>query len=155
LLLAPLAILGLRCLLHPVNQRGSDVPQMGLDLAFALYTGVFIWLDVVWELSLGIALFTYLLATLESKTARKLIWVIFSVYALVDAWQIISYAAFGDAAIAPGPYVLTDPSIYVPLVMIVTVLFYAVLVRRLWVRVACAPGKVGYRQERGLAGTSR
>jgi hypothetical protein len=150
-LLAPLAFIGLRCLLHPLNRRGSAVPPVGLDLAFALYTAAFIWLDVVWELSLGIALFTYLLATLEDRTTRKLIWTIFLVYALVDAWQIVSFAAFGDAAIAPGPYVLTDPSIYVPLIMIVTVLFYALLVRRLWAAVAYAPGKIGYVQEERLA----
>jgi hypothetical protein len=155
LLLAPLAIIGLRCLLHPLNRRGSDASPVGLDLAFALYTGAFIWLDVVWELSLGIALFTYLLATLEDKTTRKLLWVIFLVYALVDAWQIVSFLVFGDAAIAPGPYVLTDPSIYVPLIMMVTVFFYALLVRRLWAAVAYAPRQIGYMQEERLADISQ
>jgi hypothetical protein len=152
-LLAPLAILGLRCLLHPVNLRGSEVPRLGLDLAFALYTATFIWLDVVWELSLGIALFTYLLATLEDGRVRKLVWAIFLVYALVDFWQIVSFAVLGEAAIAPGPYVLTDPSIYVPLIMIVAVLFYAVLVRRLWVALAVVPDPIGYKQEERLADT--
>ncbi len=131
LLLIPLAIVSLRYLLHPDGRPGYEVPQLGLDFAFVLYLGAFIWLDMVWEVSLGIAIFTYLLATLERRSARILVWVVFLPYALVDLWQFVSFAVFGMDVIAPGPYILTDPSIYIPMVMIVILTFYALLIKRL------------------------
>ncbi len=135
LLLVPLAIVGLRHLFRPADQPGRDVPKLGLDLAFVLYLGAFIWLDMVWEVSLGIAVFVYLLATLEGRNAKILVWSVFLPYALVDLWQVISFAVFGMDVIAPGPYILTDPSIYLPLVMIVILTFYTLLLKRLWTAV--------------------
>jgi len=138
LLLAPLAVVALRHLFRPAGRPGRDVPRQSLDFAFALYLGAFIWLDMVWEVSLGIVVFTYLLATLERRNThlcKILVWAVFLPYALVDFWQLASFAVFGMDVIAPGPYILTDPSIYIPLVMIVILTFYALLVRRLWVAV--------------------
>ncbi|RLC66104.1 MAG: hypothetical protein DRI48_05445 [Chloroflexi bacterium] len=132
LLLIPLAAVAWRCLLNPVDRPGYTVPQIGLDLAFALYLGAFIWLDMVWELSLGVAAFPYLLSTLQQRSARALLWSVFLPYSLIDLWQIASFALFGMEVIAPGPYILTDPSIYVPIVMLVILTFYALLIRRLW-----------------------
>jgi hypothetical protein len=132
LLLVPLAAVSLRYLLHPVDRPGGEVPRLGLDLAFALYLGAFIWLDMVWELSLGIAIFTYLLATLNRRNTKILVWAVFLPYALVDFWQLVSFAVFGMDVVAPGPYILTDPSIYIPMVMIVILMFYALLIKRLW-----------------------
>ena len=63
LLLAPLAFVSIRHILRPVSRAGYNFPQLSLDIAFTLYLGAFIWLDIVWELSLGIVVFTYLLAT--------------------------------------------------------------------------------------------
>jgi hypothetical protein len=57
---------------------------------------------------------------------------VFLPYALVDLWQVISVATFGFDIVAPGPFVLTDPTIYVPLVMIVILVFYALLIKYLW-----------------------
>lgn len=136
LLLLPLAVVALRHLYRPIGRPGRDIPQQSLDLAFALYLGAFIWLDVVWEVSLGIVVFTYLLATLERRNRKILVWVVFLPYALVDFWQLASFGVLGMDVIAPGPYILTDPSIYVPLIMIVILTFYALLIRRLW---AAAP----------------
>lgn len=132
LLLAPLAVVSLRCLCRPANRAGRDVPLLGLDLTFALYLGAFIWLDVIWELALGMAVFTYLLATLEQQGARRLAWLVFLPYALVDVWRLASFVLFGPGIVVPGPYILTDLSVYVPLTMIVILTFYALLVRRLW-----------------------
>ncbi len=132
LLLLPLAATTLRHLFRPARRPGYDAPQLGLDLAFVLYLGAFIWLDMVWEVSLGVAVFVYLLATMEQRKVKILIWAVFLPYALVDVCQIVSFAVFGMSVVAPGPYVLTDPSIYVPLVMIVILTFYALLLRRLW-----------------------
>jgi hypothetical protein len=132
LLLIPLAVVSLRHLRRPTRRPGQASPRLGLDLALVLYLGAFIWLDVVWEVTFGIVVFTYLLATLEERNDRVWAWAIFLPYALVDLWQIISVAAFGFDIVAPGPFVLTDPAIYVPLVMIVILAFYALLIKRLW-----------------------
>jgi hypothetical protein len=132
LLLIPLMIVCLKYLLKPVKKTGRALPRLSLDLSFALYLGAFIWLDIVWEVSLGIAIFTYLLATLKQRSAKFLVWGVFLPYALVDFWQVFSFGVFGMDVIAPGPYILTDPSIYIPMVMIVILVFYALLIKRLW-----------------------
>jgi hypothetical protein len=132
LLLVPLGWVSLRHMLNPVRQPGSRVPRLSLDLAFALYLGAFIWLDMVWEVSLGIAIFSYLLATTGDRSTQGLIWAAFVPYTLVDLWRTASFAVWGMQVIAPGPYVLTDHSLYLPVVMVVILVFYAVLVQRLW-----------------------
>ncbi len=126
LLLLPLAVVAVRHLRRPL-------PGTGLDWAFALYLGAFIWLDVVWELSLGIAVFTYLLATVARRGLRRfLVWAVGLPYALVDLFQVGGFALFGMRVVLPGPYVLTDPSLHVPLIMAVILTFYGLLVERLW-----------------------
>jgi hypothetical protein len=139
LLLTPIAVVGLLHLFRPVRSVGYKVLQLSLDFAFALYLGVFIWMDMVWELSLGIVVFTYLLGTLARRNARVWACAVFLPYALLDLWRLVSlaFSVLGLDVIAPGPYVLTDPAIYVPLVMFVILTFYALLVRRLWAALAC------------------
>jgi hypothetical protein len=122
----------LRHLLSPARKSPVEIPQLSLDLAFALCAGAFIWLDIVWEMTLGIVIFAYLLATLAERRARILAWAIFLPYALLDLWQVITFVALGPAIFAEGLYIWTDPSLYLPLVMLVIVTFYALLVRRLW-----------------------
>jgi hypothetical protein len=131
-LLIPLVLVCSCCLLQPARRTGGEVPRLGLDLAFALYLGVFIWLDMVWELSLGVVLFAYLLATLERRGARVCVWAAFLPYAMVDFWQVVSYALFGEDVVLPGFYFSLDPSIYLPMIMLVILAFYALLVVRLW-----------------------
>jgi hypothetical protein len=132
LFLFPLGLVGMRHLLHPVDRPGGEVPRLALDFAFALYMGAFIWLDMVWEITLGIAVFVYLLATLKHWEAKALVWGVFLPYALIDFWQVFSFGVFGMEVIAPGPYILTDPSIYIPMIMVVILVFYGLLVKRLW-----------------------
>jgi hypothetical protein len=134
LLLIPLAVICVRLLRRPPERSDSQATatQM-LDLIFALYLGAFIWLDIVWEALLGIVIFAYLLATLDKRWAKGLIWAIFGLYAFVDVIQLVSYIVGGDSLLVmQGEYVLTDPSIYVPLIMLVILTFYYFLVRRLW-----------------------
>jgi hypothetical protein len=131
-LLAPLGIVGWRLLCRSRAVPPRRRPQLALDLAFALYLGAFIWLDMVWEASLAIAIFVYLLTTLKQPWARILTWVVFLPYALIDIWQVLSLGLFGMGVIAPGPYVLTDPSIYIPMIMILILTFYALLIKRTW-----------------------
>ena len=131
ILLIPLGWVSLQFLRKPVNKAGSEVPEIALTLAFAFYLGTFIWLDMVWELSLGIVIFAYLLATSQQKGTRVILWALFGPYALLDIWRLISYIAFGDDVLYGGAYVLTDPLIYVPWIMIVLLVFYAILLYRL------------------------
>lgn len=132
ILLAPLGGVGLRLLARPLNQRGDDVPRLALDLAFALYLAAFIWLDMVWEISLGMAVFTYLIGTLANKKVIRFLWVAFLPYALADVWRLLSYIIFGDSILYADAYVLTDPLIYLPWIMFALVAFYAILIQRLY-----------------------
>lgn len=134
ILLVPLALTTLRHLRQPLQAPGYKLPQRALDLAFAFYLGAFIWLDMVWELSLGVPLFVYLLGTLDQRLTRVLAAVAFLPYALLDPWRVFSlgFTLFGWNVIAPGPYVLTDPAIYIPLIMVSILVFYGVLLMRLW-----------------------
>lgn len=132
LILIPLGVTCLRHLLHPANRRGDERPQLGLDFAFALYLGAFIWLDMVWELSLGVALYAYLLGTTQSRFRGAWLHVAFLPYALLDPWRVGSFVFGGMNVILPGPYVATDPALYVPLIMITLLMLYGVLVARLW-----------------------
>jgi hypothetical protein len=131
LLLLPLAWISLKFLQNPSQKAGSEVPETALALAFAFYLGAFIWLDMVWELSLGLVVFAYVLGTSEKKGTRTLLWALFAPYALLDIWRLVSYIALGDSVLYEGAYVLTDPLIYVPWIMIVLLVFYAVLLRKL------------------------
>ncbi len=130
-ILLPLGLLGLYCIAKPVRRPGYEIPTFALDLAFALYLGVYIWMNVVWELSLGIAVFSYLIASFEQRTAKRLVWLVFMPYAFVDVWRLITFAVWGTGVILPGAYVSTDPLIYIPWIMMVTVVFYFVIVLRL------------------------
>ena len=131
LLLLPLGWIGLKFLRHPIDRPGYEVPEIALALTFALYLGAFIWLDMVWELSLGLVIFAYLLATTQQTWTRTLLWILFAPYALLDIWRLISYIALGDSVLYEGAYVLTDPLIYVPWIMMVLLLFYALLLQKL------------------------
>jgi hypothetical protein len=131
LLLIPLAWIGWKFLRNPPGRAGHEVPRTGLAWAFALYLGAFIWLDMVWELSLSPVIFAYLLATVYQKWLRKALWILFAPYALLDIWRLASYMALGDAVLYQDAYVLTDPLLYVPWIMMVLLAFYAILLLQL------------------------
>lgn len=138
LLLIPLGLIALKFLRHPVDKPGYEVPETALALTFALYLGAFIWLDMVWELSLALVIFAYLLATIEQKGTRTFLWILFAPYALLDIWRLVSYIIGGDNILYQGSYVLTDPLIYVPWIMILLLVFYGLLLQMLN-RYALAP----------------
>jgi hypothetical protein len=131
ILLIPLGWISLKFLRRSLNKEGREVPEIALAMVFALYLGAFLWLDMVWELSLGIVIFAYLLATSEQKGTRVLLWALFGPYALLDIWRLVSYIALGDDVLYQGAYVLTDPLIYVPWIMIILLVFYLLLLRKL------------------------
>ena len=130
-LLIPLGLIALKFLRNPVDKPGYEVPETALALSFALYLGAFIWLDMVWELSLALVIFAYLLATIEQKGTRTFLRILFAPYALLDIWRLISYIVLGDSVLYEGSYVLTDPLIYVPWIMILLLVFYGLLLQRL------------------------
>jgi hypothetical protein len=133
ILLLPLALLSLNYLMRRLPEKAEQQRfQTGLELAFAFYLGTFIWLDMVWEVSLGMPVFIYLLATLEQKWKKILAWVVFFPYVFIDFWRLCSYIIFGDAVLYEGSYVLSDPLIYIPVLMIILLVFYALLLERLW-----------------------
>jgi hypothetical protein len=129
--LIPLGWVSLKFLRQPIDRAGHEVPQSALAIAFAFYLGAFIWLDMVWELSLGIVIFAYLLATTERRGLRIFLWVLFGPYALLDIWRLVSYIGLGDSVLFEGAYVLTDPLIYVPWIMLILLAFYALLLQKL------------------------
>ena len=131
ILLVPLGWVGLKFLRHPSGKSGYEIPETALALTFALYLGAFIWLDMVWELSLSLVIFAYLLATTNQNGIRILLWVLFAPYALLDIWRLASYIAFGDNILYNGAYVLTDPLIYVPWIMMILLVSYALMLQRL------------------------
>ena len=131
ILLLPLGWVSLKFLRNPGQKAGIEVPETALALAFALYLGAFIWLDMVWELSLGMVIFAYLLATSEQKWLRVLLWILFGPYALLDIWRLISYLGLGDSVLYQGAYVLTDPLLYIPWIMMILLVFYAILLLKL------------------------
>jgi len=132
LLTAPLAVLGLRqAWANPSLGPGRAAPGRSLDLAFALYLAGFIWLDWVWELALGGVLFAYLWASQPGRSARIALAAVFLPFALLDFWQLLSVIVFGEGVV-DGAYILTDPSIYLPLILFIIVVFYAALLRRLF-----------------------
>jgi hypothetical protein len=131
ILLIPLGWVSLKFLRHPINKPGSEVPMTALALVYALYLGAFLWLDMVWELSLGVVIFAYLLATSEQKWLRVLLWVLFAPYALLDIWRLVSYIGLGDSVLYQGSYVLTDPLLYLPWIMLILLAFYAILITEL------------------------
>jgi hypothetical protein len=124
-------LVSLKFLRYPGNKAGSELPEIALALVFAFYLGAFIWLDMVWELSLGVVIFAYLLATSEQKWIRTVLWALFGPYALLDIWRLVSYLVFGDSILYQGAYVLTDPLLYVPWIMIILLVFYAILLWKL------------------------
>jgi hypothetical protein len=130
-ILLPLGGISLRYLRNALHRTERYEPRLGLDLAFAFYLGAFIWLDMVWELSLGIAIFPYLLGTVGQRSTRIWLNVVFLPYALLDVWQAVSFVFGGMDVVLPGAYIVTDPSIYVPIIMFVILTFYVILILRL------------------------
>ena len=131
LLLIPLGWVGVKFLRNPGEKSGAENPETALSLTFAFYLGAFIWLDMVWEVSLGLVVFVFLLSIIDQKWMQVSLWVIFAPYAFLDIWRLISYLTFGDDILYQGSYVLTDPFIYIPWIMMVILLFYAFLLQKL------------------------
>jgi len=131
ILLLPLGWVGLKFLRAPLGKPPREVPETSLALIFVLYLGAFIWLYNIWELSLGLVVLAYLLTTIKEKWGKVMLWVLFAPYALLDIWRLVSYIAWGDNILYQGAYVLTDPFIYIPWLMIILLACYTLLLKQL------------------------
>ncbi len=109
-----------------------EAPLIAMDAAFGLYLGVFIWLDMVWELTFGIIVFVFCYAYEKRAWLRLLLGFLFLVYAFADLWQVLSVALFGMDVLVKNSYIRTDPHYYVPILLVlILVLYYATLSRML------------------------
>jgi hypothetical protein len=140
-ILLPLAAVAI-----PLIRRNQAQPHLlraslAVEVFFALYFAAFIWLDLVWETTLSIVVFAYLWAQLADRRARWLVGLPFMWYAVADVWQLIGIpaaaAVWGASTVASqGPPLWADPSFRVPIIMVVILVFYGVLLVRLWQPVA-------------------
>lgn len=138
--LAPLAFIVVRTLLRPARFLAQKVVHY-LNLAFVLYLGAYIWLDIIWgpDLFLGIVILLYLSGTLFAgrQYLHAAVWALFGLYALTDFFDVIGYLVWGTNIVIPGQERLltfTNPNTYFPLAMLLILAFYIPLVYRLWQR---------------------
>ena len=133
LIIAPLAVIAIRL----IRRNQETQPGPALEAYFALYFASFVWLDLVWETTLSIVVFVYLMAVLKDRWARWLAAVTFVGYTLADLWQVIgiplaSVVVGGAELLKHGPPLWADPSFRIPLIMLVILTFYGLLIWRLW-----------------------
>jgi hypothetical protein len=101
-----------------------------LEMFMLLYLGVFIWLDIVWEAFLVIAIFGYLLSIQNNLINKIAITITMILYAILDMWRLFLYVV--GAPMESDYYLLWDYSIYVPIVMLVILTFYSFLLSKQW-----------------------
>jgi len=140
LLLLPAAFIVIRAILRPSRQADGEVPAL-LELAFLLYLAAFIWLDILWEATLAIAIFTWALATGKKRWEGWLVAAAFIPYAILDIWRLVAYLA--GAPLVQDAYLAWDYSMYIPTTLIVLLSLYIILLaRRLPAGETTRPGKV-------------
>jgi hypothetical protein len=106
------------------NPGSADRRLRQLDLFWGVYLVVFLGLDVVWELALGLVLCAVLWPS-ASRLGRIAMTSTFGLVALLDVWRLLTYLIGGDAIITPKGEMLTDPAVYFPLVLVQILVFYA------------------------------
>lgn len=103
-----------------------------LLLALGWYLAIFLMMDVVWEVTLVLPILALVWPTMRNPWERWGLGILIGVYAALDIWQIISYSIWGDAILWQGnSYMLTDPALYVPIILLVLLGFHAALLRTL------------------------
>jgi len=130
--LALLAPLGLLCARRILRPRQQAAPDDALECFFCLYCAAFLWLDLVWEATLSIVIFAYLLGSLP-PARHWLASLPFILYAIADLWQVSGMALAtlwfsADQLAAQGPPLWADPSYHIPIILLVLLAFYGLLV---------------------------
>jgi len=114
--------------LYHHNTPQETTPAFTLEWAFALYLLVFLWLDVVTELTFGIVIFTYLLGTLPKESSKNWARLFFLPYALTHIWITFTGVV---SFLAPLPDVIIDPSLFIPFILIAMLGLYGLVLWRL------------------------
>jgi hypothetical protein len=124
-LLLPLAVLASIALRQPVP--GSD-RRNALAWAFALYLAAFFLLDVMTELTLGIAVFSFLVGTSGAGRESRVAAFTFLPYAVSNLWNVV----LGMLSFAVDvPWAVVDPGLFVPLIFIAQAGLYILCLARL------------------------
>jgi len=103
-----------------------------LVLALGWYLGIYFLMDIVWEVSLVLPILALIWPMLHVRIEKWILAILISLYVVLDFWQTVSYLIWGDAILWQGSYVLTDPSIYVPIILLVLLALYVVVLRFLF-----------------------
>jgi hypothetical protein len=142
-LLLPLVRVILLQLLRPVRRDVRDADRLSVAFFLALYMGTWVWLDMVGEIALGVAVFVYLA---QRTTARRLILAVFLPYVFVDIWRL---ATLGVDMVAGVGLVdmermvfYADPMYYAPVLLCIILVFYALLVSDINKSLAVRPAPV-------------
>jgi hypothetical protein len=103
-----------------------------LLLAMGWYLAFFIMLDVVWEVTLAMPVLALVWPTLHNLWERWILGILIGIYAVLNIWQMLSYGIWGDSILWQGySYLLSDPAIYIPIILLVLLALYAALTRDL------------------------
>ncbi len=130
-LLLPLALTCLKVW----RQRGQAgaAPQaldLRLGLVFALYLAVLFMIDIVQEISLAPVVLAYLLVSLPERRYQWLAWSALLPHALLMVWTLGAFFIVGLDVINK-PTLLSAPDRYIPILMIVVLVFYGLLLVKL------------------------
>ena len=98
-------------------------------LALGWYLGIFIAMDVIWEASLALAILALLWPTLHSAWEKWGLGSLIGIYVVLDIIRLAGYLIGGDAVLWQDSYLLTDPAIYIPIILLVFMVLYAALLR--------------------------
>jgi hypothetical protein len=126
--------------------RSARTQAQAVMLALAWYLAIFILMDVIWEVTLALPILALIWPALRNIWERGAAGVLIGVYAALDIWQTLSYMIWGDAILWQGnSYVLSDPAVYVPIILLVLLALYAALLRDL--SAGILPGRQGVSQK--------
>ena len=113
--------------------RSPRTQTQALTLALCWYLAIFIMMDVIWEVTLALPVLALVWPTLRNTWEKGILGLLVGLYGALDIWQTISYLVWGDAILWQGnSYVLTDPALYVPAILLVLLALYLVLLRDLF-----------------------
>jgi hypothetical protein len=132
LLFLPLFLVILAYLIRPLEQPGWERPDVALDVAFGVYLGVYVYLDFVWELTLGIIVVIYLLSLEKKGWVRGFLWGVFLLYSLMDLWGTLGFLFNGKKILEGGIFIISNPNIYLPVVLFFLLALYLKMIFRLW-----------------------
>jgi hypothetical protein len=120
----PFFLIAFGYIINPLKCRCNKKPLVIIDLSFALYLSVCLWLDFLWQLIFSIVILVYLLHFSKKPWVKNLLWLLFIPYALIDVWQALSYLFFGPSVVDAVGFLTIDPSLHFPFLLILLLAIY-------------------------------